>query len=138
MAAALIRTVRFRARHHLRRPDWSEAENRAAFGHLSDPAGHAHDYRCAVTVSGPLHHGRVMDLAVLDRLLEDEVRAPLDGRHLNTEVPAFGPSGTLPTCEAIAAELARRLEPRLPAPVRLVRVHIAEDDSLAGEWWSEQ
>lgn len=137
MTAALVRTVRFEARHHLRRPDWSDAENWAAFGPLSDPAGHAHDYRCVVTVEGPLDHGMVMDLTLLDRLLEEEVRAPMDGRHLNVELPAFGPLGTLPTCEAIAGEVAVRLLPRLPAGVQLAKVHIAEDETLAGEWIAE-
>ncbi len=138
MASALVRTVRFRARHHLRRPDWSEAENEAAFGPLADPAGHDHDYSCSVTVSGPLQHGMVVDLGLLDQLLEDEVRASFDGRHLNFEVAAFGPSGTLPTCEAIAEEIARRLLPRLPASARLAVVHVAEDETLAGEWTPER
>ena len=88
--SSLTRTVTFFALHHLRRDDWSDARNLEAFGSLSDPAGHGHDYTCTVRVSGPLVHGMVMDLAELDRLLDLVVRAPLAGRHLNRDVPEFG------------------------------------------------
>lgn len=75
----------------------------------------------------------VMDLAELDRLLELVVVTPLAGRHLNLDVPEFGSGGVLPTCEAIADWVYRRLLPRLPAQVSLDAVRIAEDDRLAAE-----
>ena len=84
-------------------------------------------------VSGPLVHGMVMDLAELDRLLELVVRAPLAGRHLNVDVPEFGRGGTLPTCEALADYVYRRLLPRLPAELSLDLVRISEDATLSGE-----
>jgi len=84
-------------------------------------------------VSGPLIQGMVMDLAELDRLLDLVVRAPLAGRHLNLEVPEFGRGGTLPTCEALADYVYRRLLPRLPAELNLDLVRIAEDATLSGE-----
>jgi 6-pyruvoyltetrahydropterin/6-carboxytetrahydropterin synthase len=130
MPVTLTRTVGFRAVHRLYRPDWSEARNRAAFGPLSDPPGHAHDYRCAVTVAGPID-GRmamVLDLAELDRILQDEVIARLDGKHLNQDVPSL--EGTIPTCEAIAVDVFRHLVARLPAGVTLERVRIMEDPTL--------
>ena len=131
--SSLTRTVTFFALHHLRRDDWSDARNLEVFGPLSDPAGHGHDYTCTVRVSGPLIHGMVMDLVELDRLLELVVRGPLAGRHLNREVPEFGPGGTLPTCEALADYVYRRLLPRLPAELNLDFVRIAEDATLSGE-----
>jgi 6-pyruvoyltetrahydropterin/6-carboxytetrahydropterin synthase len=131
--SSLSRTVTFFALHHLHRADWSEARNLEAFGALGDPAGHGHDYACTVRVSGPLVHGMVMDLAELDRLLDLVVRAPLAGRHLNLDVPEFGRDGTMPTCEAIAEYVYRRLLPRLPAELSLDFVRIAEDATLAGE-----
>lgn len=130
MPVTLTRTVGFRAVHRLYRPDWSEARNREAFGPLSDPPGHAHDYRCAVTVTGPMdpRMSMVLDLAVLDRILETEVVAPLEGKHLNHEVP--GLETTIPTCEALAVHLFRRLAPKLPPGVTLERVRIMEDPTL--------
>jgi 6-pyruvoyltetrahydropterin/6-carboxytetrahydropterin synthase len=130
MPVTLTRTVGFRAVHRLYRSDWSEDRNREAFGALSDPPGHAHDYRCAVTVAGPME-GRmamVLDLAELDRILQEEVVARLDGKHLNEDVP--GLADTVPTCEAIALDVFRRLLPRLPPDVTLERVRIMEDPTL--------
>lgn len=130
MAVSLTRTICFHALHRLYRPDWSEARNREAFGPLADPPGHGHDYQCAVTVGGPVDEtGMVVDLAALDRILEDEVLKPLAGKHLN-EVPHFAGGRPLPTCEAIAAYVFRRIAARLPAGVVLERVRIMEDPTL--------
>jgi 6-pyruvoyltetrahydropterin/6-carboxytetrahydropterin synthase len=130
MPVTLTRTVGFRAVHRLYRADWSETRNREAFGPLSEPPGHAHDYRCAVTVSGPIDQrmSMVLDLAELDRILQEEVVARLDGKHLNRDVPSL--AGTIPTCEAVAVDVFRRLLPRLPRDVTLERVRIMEDPTL--------
>jgi 6-pyruvoyltetrahydropterin/6-carboxytetrahydropterin synthase len=132
VAVSLTRTVGFRAVHRLYRPDWSEARNREAFGPLSDPPGHPHDYRCAVTLSGPVdpRMGMVIDLVELDRILAEEVVQRLDGRHLNEDVPGMGAEGMLPTCEAVAIDVYRRIAARLPAGVVLDRVRIMEDPTL--------
>ena len=132
MATSLTRVVGFHAVHRFFRPDWTEARNREAFGPLSDPPGHAHDYRCAVTVRGPIQDslGMVLDLPLLDRLLQDEVVGPFEGRHLNLDVPAFAYGRMLPTCEAIAAYVYPRLSARLPEGVELERVRIMEDSTL--------
>jgi 6-pyruvoyltetrahydropterin/6-carboxytetrahydropterin synthase len=131
MAASLTRTVGFHARHRYYRPDWSEARNREVFGPLADPPGHGHDYQCEVTVGGPLDEsGMVMDLVLLDRILEEEVLTPFAGKHFNLDVPAFASGTPLPTCEAIAECVFRRIVPRLPSGVRLERVRIQEDPRL--------
>ncbi len=130
MPLTLTRTVGFRAVHRLYRADWSEARNREAFGPLSEPPGHAHDYRCAVTVGGAVDErmAMVLDLARLDRILQEEVVARLDGKHLNEDVPSL--AGAVPTCEAIARDVFRRLLPHLPRNVTLERVRIMEDPTL--------
>jgi 6-pyruvoyltetrahydropterin/6-carboxytetrahydropterin synthase len=132
MSVSLTRTVGFRAVHRLYRPDWAEARNREAFGALSDPPGHPHDYGCAVTVSGPIdgRMGMVVDLVELDRILQEEVVARLDGKHLNEDVPGLGYGQMLPTCEALAVDVYRRIASRLPRGVTLERVRIMEDPTL--------
>jgi 6-pyruvoyltetrahydropterin/6-carboxytetrahydropterin synthase len=131
MAASLTRTVSFRALHRYYRPDWSEARNREVFGRLADPPGHGHDYQCAVTVAGRLDEtGMIVDLALLDRILQEEVLTPFAGKHFNLDVPAFASGRPLPTCEAIAAYLFRRIAARLPNGVALQWVRIAEDPTL--------
>jgi 6-pyruvoyltetrahydropterin/6-carboxytetrahydropterin synthase len=131
VAVSLTRTVGFHAVHRLYRPDWSEARNREAFGALSDAPGHPHDYRCAVTVAGPLDQrmGMVMDLGALDGILHEEVVARLDGKHLNHDVPGLAEMG-LPTCEALATHLYHRIAARLPQGVTLERVRVMEDPTL--------
>ncbi len=132
MSVSLTRTVGFRAVHRLYRPDWTESRNREAFGPMSEPPGHPHDYTCAVTVSGPIHGrmGMVVDLVELDRILQEEVVARLHGKHLNEDVPGLARGEMLPTCEAIAVDVYRRIAARLSRDVILDRVRIMEDPTL--------
>jgi 6-pyruvoyltetrahydropterin/6-carboxytetrahydropterin synthase len=135
MPASLTRTVGFHALHRYYRPDWSETRNREVFGSLSDPPGHGHDYRCAVTVAGPLDdRGMILDLALLDRILQEEVVGPFAGKHLNLDIPAFEYGRTLPTCEALAAYVFPRIAARLPAGVVLERVRMMEDPMLYADY----
>lgn len=132
MPVSLTRSLGFRATHRYFKPAWSEDTNRTRFGWTAEEPGHAHDYRCSVTVTGPLDAdtGMILDLPALDRILAEEVTARLDGRHLNLDLPEFAYGRTLPSCEALARYLYRRIAPRLPAGVTLARVRVAEDASL--------
>ena len=128
--AALERTLGFRAHHHYRRIDWSDARNREVFGAVADP--HAHEYVVTVTVRGEIDaHGFVVDLAALDALLAARVGA-LDGSDLNERV--FGDGRVQPSTEALARWLWGELAGHVPAPARLVRVRVAESGSLAAEF----
>jgi 6-pyruvoyltetrahydropterin/6-carboxytetrahydropterin synthase len=130
MRVSLTRTLRFHASHRYWKAEWTPEQNRAHFGSVADD--HPHDYTCTVTVTGPVDPelSGVMDLAELDRLLEQEIRERFAGKTLHLEVPEFGPGQELPTCEAIARLIFTRLEPRLAPPVELEAVTIAEDDTL--------
>ena len=131
----LTRRLTFHATHRMALPRWSEEENRERFGWTAEPPGHGHLYRVAITVGGPLdaETGTVVDLAALDTLLEREVVAPFSGRHLNEALPLVAAGESLPSCEALAAEIWRRVTAGLPERVTLVRVTVAEDDSLEAE-----
>jgi 6-pyruvoyl-tetrahydropterin synthase len=74
--------------------------------------------------------GTIIDLALLDRILQEEVLTPFTGKHLNLDVPAFAYGKTLPTCEAIAAYVFRPIAARLPAELMLERVPIMEHPTL--------
>ncbi|MGH7647846.1 MAG: 6-pyruvoyl trahydropterin synthase family protein [Gemmatimonadaceae bacterium] len=131
--AQLNRRVEFAAAHRYRRPDWSDARNRAVFGACANPNFHGHDYACTVTVRGAIDDttGMIVDLGLLDRILDDEIFTRFDHRNINLDVPEFADGGLVPTGENIARFIFERVEPRLPAGVELVRVHVAEDDSLS-------
>jgi 6-pyruvoyltetrahydropterin/6-carboxytetrahydropterin synthase len=132
LPVSLTRTVGFHAWHRFWRPDWTPAENHAAFGALAEPPGHDHQYRCTVTVAGPADPpmAMVIDLPQLDKILADEVVKPLSGAHIDRDVAEFAPGRSLPTCEALARWLFVRIARRLPAGVTLQRVRVAEDDTL--------
>jgi len=110
-------------------------ENRRRFGPAALPEGHGHNYRCEVTVCGPIDSetGMVMDLEELDALLGDEVVARFQFRNINLAVPEFGPGALLPTTENLAAFILDRLNPQLPPGVSVYRVRVQEDRDL----WSD-
>ena len=132
MVAYLTRTVRFSAAHRYHRPEWSEERNRATFGACANPHGHGHNYLLEVMVAGQPdpETGFCVDLGALDALLAEEVVQPLDHRHLNHDVPEFGEGRLVPTTENLVRYLWQRLEPRVPAPARLVRLRLREDADL--------
>ena len=132
--ASLTRAVRFAAGHRYHRPEWSEEENRRAFGKCANAPGHGHNYRCEITVEGSVdpRTGTVVDLGELDRILEEEVTGPMDHAFLN-DLPEFADGDRIPTTEELARVVWSRLEPRLPDGCELVRVRVREDRDL----WSD-
>jgi 6-pyruvoyltetrahydropterin/6-carboxytetrahydropterin synthase len=133
MPTSLTRVVSFRATHRFWLPDWPEERNRETFGQLTEP--HEHHYTCRVTVAGRVdpRTGMLVDVGQLDRILEEEILTPFEGRDLNREVPAFAHGAPLPTCEVLARYLFSRLAPRIPKGARLERVAVEEDPTLSGE-----
>lgn len=138
MTLRLERRYRFSASHLYRRPEWSEAENRARFGRCANLPGHGHNYRLYVTVSGEpdARTGFLVDLPALDRLVEREIVDVLDHRHLNQAVPEFADGGEIPSSENLVRWILERLVRALPAGVELARIRLEEDEDLAAEWVS--
>ncbi|MBO7448707.1 6-carboxytetrahydropterin synthase [bacterium] len=102
----LSREFRFSAAHRLHREEWSEEENREAFGKCSKV--HGHDYVMKVTVKASGEGDMVVNVSTLGEVVEKEVISLIDHRNLNTDVPFL--SGVLPTMENIARKIAERLE----------------------------
>ncbi|HZD04353.1 MAG TPA: 6-carboxytetrahydropterin synthase [Longimicrobiales bacterium] len=131
--ASLVRTARFTAEHRYWRDEWSEEENRRVFGAAS--RAHGHVWTVEVTVRGPIHRatGFVIDLGALDELL-DELVEGLDGGDVNRIVPEAREGRMVPTTENMARWFWDRLASRIPGAARLVRVRVAESDTLAAEY----
>jgi len=131
--AQLSRRVDFAAAHRYRRPDWNEERNRSVFGACANLNYHGHDYACTVTVRGVIDDttGMIIDLGLLDRILDDEIFARFDHRNINLDVAEFADGRLVPTGENIARFIFERVQPRLPAGVELVRVDVAEDETLS-------
>lgn len=135
--AFLTRVVRFSAAHRYYRPEWSETRNRETFGGCSNPVGHGHNYALEVTVTGAVDPatGFCVDLAVLDRLLDQSVRQPLDHQHINYAIPEFGEGGVIPTCENLLVWLWDRIRDGLPEGVGLRRLRLREDVDLWADYY---
>lgn len=134
----ITRRIDFSASHTCHNPALSEAENLALYGEDARPYGHGHNYVLEVTLSGQPDAvtGMIVDLKDVKRVLEEEVMAPMDHRHLNREVAPF--DRIVPTAENVAVEIWRRLEPRFAGtPARLSNVRLYETEDLYVDYAGE-
>jgi len=108
----LARTIHFNAGRSLWRRDWTEERNRAVYGQ-EGPHGYGHNYELELAVEGEIdpQTAMVVNLTDLDRILKEEVDAPLDHRNLNRDVPAF--ERRPPTAENLAVWIWERVEARI-------------------------
>jgi 6-pyruvoyltetrahydropterin/6-carboxytetrahydropterin synthase len=133
MPTSLTRRVTFAAAHRYRVAGWSDERNTATFGLCARPNYHGHSYVCDVTVSGDVDPvtGFVVDLGLLDRALQQEVRDQLDHRNINLDVAEFAGGRLMPTGENLARFIAERVQGAIGASVRVTRVVVAEDSTLS-------
>jgi 6-pyruvoyltetrahydropterin/6-carboxytetrahydropterin synthase len=133
MGTFLTRRVTFDAAHRYWRADWSDDENRRAFGSWATPKFHGHEYVCDVTVTGEMHRvtGMLVDLGWLDRILQTEVRDRFDQREINLDVPEFADGQLVPTCENLARFIAERVQRSVGREARVTSVRVAEDETIS-------
>ena len=142
MPAFLTRRVAFAAAHRYRIPTWSDAQNEQVFGLCARPSYHGHSYVCDVTVRGDIDAttGMIVDLAVLDRILDAEVKRRFDHRNINVDVPEFGEGKLVPTGENLSRFIYERIAGALRqagVASRVVRVTVAEDATLSASYGDE-
>jgi 6-pyruvoyltetrahydropterin/6-carboxytetrahydropterin synthase len=138
---SLTRRATFSASHYYWNPAWSAEKNEQAFGRCANRNGHGHNYTLEVTVEGepsPVT-GFVVDLKWLRDVIEREVLAAWDHRHLNLEVPEFIATETtavIPTTENLAIAAWKRLEPSVneAGGARLSRVRVYETPEIFAEF----
>ena len=128
----LTRRVSFAAAHRYRRPEWDDARNASTFGLCARPNFHGHSYICEVTVRGSIDPltGFVVDLGLLDRVLQAEVRDRFDHRNINLDVPEFADGKLVPSGENLARFILERVQRALGSVTTVTSVTVAEDDSL--------
>ena len=134
----LTRRATFSASHFYWNEAWTAERNQAVFGRCANRNGHGHNYTLEVTVAGepdPVT-GFVVDLKWLKDVMEREVLAEFDHRHLNLEVKEFGPGKLIPTTENIAIVAWKRLEPAIKkaAGAQLSRVRVYETPDIFAEY----
>lgn len=122
----ISRRVHFSAAHRLGRDDWSQAQNEEVFGQCASPNWHGHNYELDVVVEGRINPdtGFVFDLKQLRELVERVVLQDIDHRNLNLDVAWL--RGINPTTENLVVAIWNRLEPDMPAGVRLAQLVLWE------------
>jgi 6-pyruvoyltetrahydropterin/6-carboxytetrahydropterin synthase len=79
----------------------------------------------------------VIDLGILDRMLDVEVRQRFDHRNINVDVVEFGEGRLVPTGENLARFIYERIAAALRtanATARVVKVTVAEDATLSASY----
>lgn len=139
MPAFLTRRVTFAAAHRYRIATWSDDRNEAVFGACARPSFHGHSYVCDVTVTGAIDEttGMLVDLGLLDRVLDSEVRQRFDHRNINLDVPEFADGGLIPTGENLARFIFDRVQQALGDRARVDAVTVAEDATLSATYRRE-
>jgi len=135
----LTRRATFSASHYYWNEAWTAEKNEQVFGRCANRNGHGHNYTLEVTVAGepdPVT-GFVVDLKWLKDVMEQEVMAAYDHRHLNLEVAEF--AKTIPTTENIAIAIWNRMEPAVNGAggARLSRVRVYETPEIFAEYRGE-
>jgi 6-pyruvoyltetrahydropterin/6-carboxytetrahydropterin synthase len=132
--ASLTRRVSFTATHRYWRSDWSAERNDKTFGAAA--VAHSHDYSCDATVSGPIDSetGMIVDLGLLDRILDREVRVRFHGADMNADLPAFADRKLIPTCENLARFIFEHVDAALAGAATLSRVVVREDETISAEF----
>jgi 6-pyruvoyltetrahydropterin/6-carboxytetrahydropterin synthase len=138
----LTRRATFSASHFYWNEAWSQEKNEEVFGRCARRNGHGHNYTLEVTVGGepdPVT-GFVVDLKWLKDVIENEVLAEFDHRHLNLEVSEFAEKKLLPTTENIAIAAWKRLEPAVSKAggATLSRVRVYETPEIFAEYRGEK
>ncbi|MGD9689614.1 MAG: 6-carboxytetrahydropterin synthase [Phycisphaerales bacterium] len=105
----------FAASHRLHNPALSDDENRRLYGKCNHPSGHGHNYiveLCVESEVGP-SGATGLSLAEIERIAGERVIDRFDHKHLNIDVPEFGPSGLNPSVENIARVAYELLAPAI-------------------------
>lgn len=129
----ITRLESFSAAHRLFKAELSDDENLQVFGPCSNPNGHGHNYRLAVTVSGEIEDetGMVMNLRELHDIVQAVILDKVDHRNLNLEVDFL--QGIQPTTENLARAFYHELESQISRG-RLHRVMVQETDKNSAEY----
>ena len=135
----LTRRATFSASHYYWNPAWTDENNEQVFGRCANRNGHGHNYTLEVTVAGepdPVT-GFVVNLTWLKDIIERDVLAAWDHRHLNIEAPEF--AAAIPTTENLAIAAWKRLEPDVTAAggARLSSIRVYETPEIFAEYRGE-
>jgi len=124
----------FAAAHRLALPELDDAENGDRFGICSNRAGHGHNFGLTVSVEGEPdgQTGFIVNPALLNGIVDEEIYNRFDHKHLNEDCPEF--RDKVPTSENLALSIFEILDARLGREgFKLARVALQETAKNAFE-----
>jgi 6-pyruvoyltetrahydropterin/6-carboxytetrahydropterin synthase len=132
----LTKVYEFSSAHRLHSHVLSAEENQEIFGKCNNPSGHGHNYVLEVTVKGDVDSrtGLVAGLDFLDEVVQKQVYARFDYKHLNLDTREFEKLN--PTSENFVKVLWNVLEPNL-RPVALHRLRLRETPKNHFDYYGE-
>lgn len=119
----LKRRETFCASHRIFNPKWTDEQNKKVYGKCAHIHGHGHNYELEVGVTAPIdpETGMVFDLQVLKDIIQSEILADVDHKHLNHDVEWL--SGKIPTTEILVEAIWQRLETKLASLSSHAKLH---------------
>ena len=130
----ITRRACFSASHLYSLPELTKAANSARFGACAIEPGHGHNYELIVSMAGALDSdGMVLNLSDVKKAIKNEITSQLDFRFLNQTWPEFDlskPDGCIPTTEALAIIIWKRLKAYLP----IVAIRLYESKRLWADY----
>ncbi len=123
----ISRSYEFAAAHRLFAPNLSDAENMARFDKCSNPAGHGHNFGLEVFVEGSpnAETGFIINPQTLDSIVDAEIFARFDHKHLNEDCPEF--ADLIPTTENLCSVIFEVLQMRLQSEgYKLAKIGLRE------------
>ena len=76
----------------------------------------------------------VVDLGLLDRILDREVRSRFHGTDITVQLPEFGDGKLIPTGENLARFIFERVASALAGAATLASVIVREDETISSEY----
>ena len=122
----LTKIYEFSASHRLHSQLLTDEENRETFGKCNNPHGHGHNYVLEVMIKGEVDPktGMVANPECLDGVVQKQIFARFDHRHLNLDTPEFETLN--PTSENFVKVIWNLLEQPLK-PLTLHRLRLKEN-----------
>ncbi len=126
----------FCAAHQYHNPAWDDDKNYQVFG--DDVRVHGHNYELKVTVGGPIDPGSgfIINLAELNKAVQDKIIAVLDHSQIEKDIPWF--KGKQPSTEYLTIFIWDNLVKHIPSPAFLKRIRIKETPTIYTEYFGPQ
>jgi 6-pyruvoyltetrahydropterin/6-carboxytetrahydropterin synthase len=110
----LTRRITFSAAHRLWSAELTDEENDALYEKCANLHGHGHNYTLEVALHGrpDPRTGMVLNLTDMKQIIQEQVIAWVDHKHLNYDVPWL--EGIIPTTEMLVMTFWERLAGAFP------------------------